>query len=223
MSKLKKKNIKKNVTTSPLTDESTIKNSKVTPNSSSKKGDVIVKEVKTREDKLAEKIITAVIEKLKPDMDLALKNKFEAIKSNVINEMNDLRNMVETKIPTILEQQQVSPDQAIPPSNQIRGVENNDETRHPETQGGMDKSSILPMLMQVLPSLLQKTQAASAEPTMENMIVQMMMKKMIGDMGKAESQSTAITNYLLKLMIKKDPSIMSAITDETPTPHNEDQ
>jgi hypothetical protein len=223
MSKLKKKNIKKNVTTSPLTDESTIKNSKVTPNSSSKKGDVIVKEVKTREDKLAEKIITAVIEKLKPDMDLALKNNFEAIKSNVINEMNDLRNMVETKIPTILEQQQVSPDQAIPPNNQIRGVENNDATRHPETQGGIDKSSILPMLMQVLPSLLQKTQAASAEPTMENMIVQMMMKKMIGDMGKAESQSTAITNYLLKLMIKKDPSIMSAITDETPTPHNEDQ
>ena len=223
MSKLKKKNIKKNVTTSPLTDESTIKNSKVTPNSSSKKGDVIVKEVKTREDKLAEKIITAVIEKLKPDMDLALKNNFEAIKSNVINEMNDLRNMVETKIPTILEQQQVSPDQAIPPNNQIRGMENNDETRHPETQGGIDKSSILPMLMQVLPSLLQKTQAASAEPTMENMIVQMMMKKMIGDMGKAESQSTAITNYLLKLMIKKDPSIMSAITDETPTPHNEDQ
>ena len=223
MSKLKKKNIKKNVTTSPLTDESTIKNSKVTPNSSSKKGDVIVKEVKTREDKLAEKIITAVIEKLKPDMDLALKNNFEAIKSNVINEMNDLRNMVETKIPTILEQQQISPDQAIPPNNQIRGVENNDATRHPETQGGIDKSSILPMLMQVLPSLLQKTQAASAEPTMENMIVQMMMKKMIGDMGKAESQSTAITNYLLKLMIKKDPSIMSAITDETPTPHNEDQ
>jgi len=223
MSKLKKKNIKKNVTTSRLTNESTIKSSKVTPSTQSKKGDVIVKEVKTREDKLAEKIITAVIEKLKPDMDLALKNNFEAIKGNVINEMNDLRNMVETKIPTILEQQQVSPDQAIPPSNQIRGVENNDETRHPETQGGMDKSSILPMLMQVLPSLLQKTQAASAEPTMESMIVQMMMKKMIGDMGKAESQSTAITNYLLKLMIKKDPSIMSAITDETPTPHNEDQ
>jgi hypothetical protein len=223
MSKLKKKNIKKNVTTSPLTNESTIKSSKVTPNSSSKKGDVIVKEVKTKEDQLLEKTITAVISKLKPDMDLALKNNFEAIKSNVINEMNDLRNMVETKIPTILEQQQVSPDQAIPPSSQIRSVENNDETRHPETQGGIDKSSILPMLMQVLPSLLQKTQAASAEPTMESMIVQMMMKKMIGDMGKAESQSTAITNYLLKLMIKKDPSIMSAITDETPTPHNEDQ
>jgi len=49
-----------------------------------------------------------------------------------------------------------------------------------------------------------------------------MMKKMVGDMGKAESQSTAITNYLLKLMIKKDPSIMSAITDENVTPHNEE-
>ena len=230
MSKLKKKNIKKNVTTSRLTNESTIKSSKVTPSSSSKKGDVIVKEVKTNEDKIVSQIVLKVVKELKPDVDLKLKKistdqkeNFEAIKSNVINEMNDLRNMVETKIPTILEQQQVSPDQAIPPSNQIRGVENNDETRHPETQGGIDKSSILPMLMQVLPSLLQKQQAASAEPTMENMIVQMMMKKMIGDMGKAESQSTAITNYLLKLMIKKDPSIMSAITDETPTPHNEDQ
>ena len=230
MSKSKKKNIKKNVTTLPLTNESTIKSSKVTPSSSSKKGDVIVKEVKTNEDKIVSQIVLKVVKELKPDVDLKLKKistdqkeNFEAIKSNVINEMNDLRNMVETKIPTILEQQQVSPDQAIPPSNQIRGVENNDATRHPETQGGMDKSSILPMLMQVLPSLLQKTQAASAEPTMENMIVQMMMKKMIGDMGKAESQSTAITNYLLKLMIKKDPSIMSAITDETPTPHNEDQ
>jgi hypothetical protein len=230
MSKSKKKNIKKNVTTLPLTNESTIKSSKVTPNSSTK-GDVIVKEVKkSNEEKLVEKIVLKVVKELKPDVDLKLekisidqKENFEAIKGNVINEMNDLRNMVETKIPTILEQQQISPDQAIPPSNQIRGVENNDATRHPETQGGMDKSSILPMLMQVLPSLLQKTQAASAEPTMENMIVQMMMKKMIGDMGKAESQSTAITNYLLKLMIKKDPSIMSAITDETPTPHNEDQ
>ena len=230
MSKSKKKNIKKNVTTLPLTNESTIKSSKVTPSSSSKKGDVIVKEVKTNEDKIVSQIVLKVVKELKPDVDLKLekisidqKENFEAIKGNVINEMNDLRNMVETKIPTILEQQQVSPDQAIPPSNQIRGVENNDATRHPETQGGIDKSSILPMLMQVLPSLLQKQQAASAEPTMENMIVQMMMKKMIGDMGKAESQSTAITNYLLKLMIKKDPSIMSAITDETPTPHNEDQ
>ena len=76
--------------------------------------------------------------------------------------------------------------------------------------------------MQVAPALLQKQQAASAEPSMESMIVQMMMKKMVGDMGKAESQSTAITNYLLKLMIKKDPSIMSAITDENVTPHNEE-
>ena len=231
MTKKIKKDISKNITTSRLTNESTIKSSKVTPSSISKKGDVIVKEVKkSNEEKLVEKIVLKVVKELKPDVDLKLekistdqKENFEAIKGNVINEMNDLRNMVETKIPTILEQQQVSPDQAIPPSNQIRGVENNDETRHPETQGGIDKSSMIQMLMQVLPSLLQKTQAASAEPTMENMIVQMMMKKMIGDMGKAESQSTAITNYLLKLMIKKDPSIMNAITDETPTPHNEDQ
>ena len=220
MTKKIKKDISKNVTQSPLTDEPTHVE---IPKESSKP---IVKEVKlSKEDKMVQNIIEAVIGKLKPDMDLALKNNFEAIKGNVINEMNDLRNMVETKIPTILEQQQISPDQAVPPSNQVRGLEHNDSTRHPEpaaNDGGFDKNTILQMLMQVAPALLQKQQAASAEPSMESMIVQMMMKKMVGDMGKAESQSTAITNYLLKLMIKKDPSIMSAITDENVTPHNEE-
>jgi len=218
MTKKIKKDISKNVTTLPLTDEPThVEKTESKP---------IVKEVKlSKEDIMVKNIIEAVIGKLKPDMDLALKNNFEAIKGNVINEMNDLRNMVETKIPTILEQQQVSPDQAIPPNNQVRGLEHNDSTRHPEpaaNDGGFDKNTILQMLMQVAPALLQKQQAASAEPSMESMIVQMMMKKMVGDMGKAESQSTAITNYLLKLMIKKDPSIMSAITDENVTPHNEE-
>ena len=219
MTKKIKKDISKNVTVSPLTDEPTHVE---TPTESKP----IVKEVKlSKEDKMVKNIIEAVIGKLKPDMDLALKNNFEAIKGNVINEMNDLRNMVETKIPTILEQQQVSPDQAVPPSNQVRGLEHNDSTRHAEpaaSDGGFDKNTILQMLMQVAPALLQKQQAASAEPSMESMIVQMMMKKMVGDMGKAESQSTAITNYLLKLMIKKDPSIMSAITDNEVTPHNEE-
>jgi len=218
MTKKIKKDISKNVIDSPLTDEPThVEKTESKP---------IVKEVKlSKEDKMVKNIIEAVIGKLKPDMDLALKNNFEAIKGNVINEMNDLRNMVETKIPTILEQQQVSPDQAIPPNNQVRGLEHNDSTRHPEpaaNDGGFDKNTILQMLMQVAPALLQKQQAASAEPSMESMIVQMMMKKMVGDMGKAESQSTAITNYLLKLMIKKDPSIMSAITDNEVTPHNEE-
>ena len=225
MPKKIKKDISKNVTTLPLTDEPThVGVEPLKP---------IVKEVKkTKEDKMVEKIIDAVVGKIKPDLNLALekisldqKENFEAIKGNVINEMNDLRNMVETKIPTVLEQQQVSADQAIPPSNQVRGLEHNDNSRHPApaaSDGGFDKNTILQMLMQVAPALLQKQQAASAEPTMENMIVQMMMKKMVGDMGKAESQSTAITNYLLKLMIKKDPSIMSAITDENVTPHNEE-
>ncbi len=218
MPKKIKKDISKNVTVLPLTDEPThVEKTESKP---------IVKEVKlSKEDIMVKNIIEAVIGKLKPDMDLALKNNFEAIKGNVINEMNDLRNMVETKIPTILEQQQVSPDQAVPPSNQVRGLEHNDTTRHPApdtSDGGFDKNTILQMLMQIAPALLQKTQAATAEPSMNDQVVQLLMKKMVGDIGKQENQSTAITNYLLKLMIKKDPSIMSAITDENVTPHNEE-
>ena len=225
MPKKIKKDISKNITHSPLTDENILQDSKLNPSKEVKEKSKDAEVKLSKEDVMVKNIIEAVIGKLKPDMDLALKNNFEAIKGNVINEMNDLRNMVETKIPTILEQQQVSPDQAIPPNNQVRGLEHNDSTRHPEpaaSDGGFDKNTILQMLMQVAPALLQKQQAASAEPSMESMIVQMMMKKMVGDMGKAESQSTAITNYLLKLMIKKDPSIMSAITDDNVTPHNEE-
>ena len=225
MTKKIKKDISKNVTTLPLTDEPThVEKTESKP---------IVKEVKlSKEDIMVEKIINAVVAKIKPDLNLALgkistdqKENFEAIKGNVINEMNDLRNMVETKIPTILEQQQVSPDQAVPPSNQVRGLEHNDSTRHPApdtNDGGFDKNTILQMLMQLAPALLQKTQAATAEPSMNDQVVQLLMKKMVGDIGKQENQSTAITNYLLKLMIKKDPSIMSAITDENVTPHNEE-
>jgi len=225
MTKKIKKDISKNVTVSPLTDEPThVEKTESKP---------IVKEVKlSKEDIMVEKIINAVVAKIKPDLNLALgkistdqKENFEAIKGNVINEMNDLRNMVETKIPTILEQQQVSSDQAVPPSNQVRGLEHNDSTRHPAqdtSDGGIDKNTILQMLMQLAPALLQKTQAATAEPSMNDQVVQLLMKKMVGDIGKQENQSTAITNYLLKLMIKKDPSIMSAITDENVTPHNEE-
>ena len=226
MTKKIKKDISKNVTTLPLTDEPTHVETSKSPKP-------IVKEVKlSKEDIMVEKIINAVVAKIKPDLNLALgkistdqKENFEAIKGNVINEMNDLRNMVETKIPTILEQQQISPDQAIPPSNQVRGIEHNDVSRHPESaasDGGIDKNTILQMLMQLAPALLQKTQAATAEPSMNDQVVQLLMKKMVGDIGKQENQSTAITNYLLKLMIKKDPSIMSAITDENVTPHNEE-
>ena len=79
MSKLKKKNIKKNVTTLPLTNESAIKSSKVTPNSSSKKGDVIVKEVKTNEDKIVSQIELNIPVFKKEELPETLKN-IQAIK-----------------------------------------------------------------------------------------------------------------------------------------------
>ena len=65
MAKKVKKDISKNVTQSPLTDENThVGVEPLKP---------IVKEVKkTKEDKMVEKIIDAVVGKIKPDLNLAL-------------------------------------------------------------------------------------------------------------------------------------------------------
>lgn len=206
-----------------LTNETTISDSQI-PSTKIKKETKILDEVKiSKEDLMVEKIIAAVVAKIKPDMDLALKNNFEAIKGNVINEINDVREMVENKIPTQLEQPQVNEAAAHSPSQAIRSIEGNDATRNAPKEAGMDKNMIMQMLMQIAPAVLGKAQEAkSSEPSMESMIVQMMMKKMINDMGKSDTQNTAITNYLLKMMLKSDPNILNAITNTDITPHNED-
>jgi hypothetical protein len=99
----------------------------------------------------------------------------------------------------------------------------------PKQQGANPMEAILPMLMQVLPSLLGKgEQSTPQQQNMPNMLVELMMKKFVNDMGRSDTQNQAVTDYLLKQMLKRDPSLLKGFNDldvtksSTPNEANQD-
>ena len=179
---------------------------------------------------ITDSVIKEVVKTLKPDIELAVNSRFEDIKKIVTSEVQDIRTTIENKLPSPqLEQTQVNDKVAQAPSNQVRGLENNAMRNPPKQQGANPMEAILPMLMQVLPSLLGKgEQSTPQQQNMPNMLVELMMKKFVNDMGRSDTQNQAVTDYLLKQMLKRDPSLLKGFNDldvtksTTPNEANQD-
>ena len=179
---------------------------------------------------ITDSVIKEVVKTLKPDIELAVNSRFEDIKKIVTSEVQDIRTTIENKLPSPqLEQTQVNDKVAQAPSNQVRGLENNTMRNPPKQQGANPMEAILPMLMQVLPSLLGKgEQSTPQQQNMPNMLVELMMKKFVNDMGRSDTQNQAVTDYLLKQMLKRDPSLLKGFNDldvtksSTPNEANQD-
>lgn len=176
---------------------------------------------------ITENVTKIVVEKLKPDLQTAVDNKFDEIKKIVTSEVQDIRTTIENKLPSQpLEQQQVSDKVAQPPSNDIRGLENN-STRNPPKSNSNMFESLLPVLMQVLPNLMSKP-VENNQNNMPQMLVELMMKKFVNDMGRSDTQNQAVTDYLLKQMLKRDPNVLKGLADNeltkstTPSESNQD-
>ena len=180
---------------------------------------------------ITDSVIKEVVKTLKPDIELAVNSRFEDIKKIVTSEVQDIRTTIENKLPTPqLEQPQINDKVAHAPENQVRGLENNTMRNPPKQQGANPMESLLPMLMQVLPSLLGKGEQSnpSQNQNMPNMLVELMMKKFVNDMGRSDTQNQAVTDYLLKQMLKRDPSLLKGFNDldvtksSTPNEANQD-
>ena len=179
---------------------------------------------------ITDSVIKEVVKTLKPDIELAVNSRFEDIKKIVTSEVQDIRTTIENKLPTPqLEQPQINDKVAHAPENQVRGLENNTMRNPPKQQGANPMESLLPMLMQVLPSLLGKgEQSTPQQQNMPNMLVELMMKKFVNDMGRSDTQNQAVTDYLLKQMLKRDPSLLKGFNDldvtksTTPNEANQD-
>jgi len=178
---------------------------------------------------ITDSVVKIVVNTLKPDIELAVNNRFEDIKKILTSEVQDIRTTIENKLPSPqLEQTQVNDKVAQAPSNQVRGLENNAMRNPPKAQSN-PMESLLPMLMQVLPSLLGKgEQSTQQQQNMPNMLVELMMKKFVNDMGRSDTQNQAVTDYLLKQMLKRDPSLLKGFSDldvtksSTPNEANQD-
>ena len=178
---------------------------------------------------ITDSVIKEVVKTLKPDIELAVNSRFEDIKKIVTSEVQDIRTTIENKLPTPqLEQPQINDKVAHAPENQVRGLENNTMRNPPKQQGANPMESLLPMLMQVLPSLLGKGEQSTQQQNMPNMLVELMMKKFVNDMGRSDTQNQAVTDYLLKQMLKRDPSLLKGFNDldvtksTTPNEANQD-
>jgi hypothetical protein len=178
---------------------------------------------------ITDSVIKEVVKTLKPDIELAVNSRFEDIKKIVTSEVQDIRTTIENKLPTPqLEQPQINDKVAHAPENQVRGLENNVMRNPPKQQGANPMEAILPMLMQVLPSLLGKGEQSTQQQNMPNMLVELMMKKFVNDMGRSDTQNQAVTDYLLKQMLKRDPSLLKGFNDldvtksSTPNEANQD-
>jgi hypothetical protein len=176
---------------------------------------------------ITENAVKIVVEKLKPDLQNAVDNRFDEIKKIVTSEVQDIRTTIENKLPTQpLEQSQVSDKVAHSPDNQVRGLENNSMRNPPKSSSNIE--ALLPTLMQLLPSLLNKPAESTPQNNMPQMLVELMMKKFVNDMGRSDTQNQAVTDYLLKQMLKRDPNILKGLADNeltkssTPNESNQD-
>lgn len=175
---------------------------------------------------ITENAVKIVVEKLKPDLQTAVDSRFDEIKKIVTSEVQDIRTTIENKLPSqSLEQPQVNEKVAQPPSNKIRGMDN-DTMRNPPKSNNNMVESLLPVLMQVLPSLMNKP-VENPQNNMPQMLVELMMKKFVNDMGRSDTQNQAVTDYLLKQMLKRDPNILKGLADneltKSSTPNESDQ
>ena len=160
---------------------------------------------------ITENVVKIVVGKLKPDIEIVVNNRFDEIKKIVTSEVQDIRTTIENKLPTQpLEQSQVSDKVAHSPENQVRGLENNSMRNPSKTSSNIE--ALLPTLMQLLPSLLNKPES-TPQNNMPQMLVELMMKKFVNDMGRSDTQNQAVTDYLLKQMLKRDPNILKGLAD----------
>ena len=164
-------------------------------------------------ESITENVIKIVVGKLKPDIEVAVNSRFDEIKKIVTSEVQDIRTTIENKLPSqTLEQTQVNEKVAQSPSNEIRGLENNSMRNPPKAQSNA-MESLLPSLLQLLPSILGKSPEPTPQNNMPQMLVELMMKKFVNDMGRSDTQNQAVTDYLLKQMVKRDPSILKGLAD----------
>ena len=160
-------------------------------------------------------IVKIVVDTIRPDMESAIAKHFDANRTMILNEIKDIRTMIENG--KDLELTQVGENQAVPPvpkpSNE-KG-EKNAQTRYPPTvqqppAAENNNSQYMELILKVLPELLKSKQETQPDPVMVQMH-QMILQKAVNDMGKQDTTSTAMTNYLLKLLIKKDPDILGDV------------
>lgn len=164
-----------------------------------------VKEISV--DSAVNQIVPVVVNLIKDDMNIAINSKFEEMKNIIMVELKDIR----AKLP--VEEIANNSGQVAhqPNQNQVRGLpsRNNSPMQQTPDKPAFDIAS----LVQLLP-LLKESGILGGQQKPEgigDMIQNMVMKKFVADIGRSDNQNELVTNYLLKKMLKSDPTILDGM------------
>jgi hypothetical protein len=157
---------------------------------------------------ISNSVVKDVIQILKPDMDLAIQNKFEEIKKIMTNEIKDLRSLIENRN---LAQGNISTQIDSSQAHLPKGVEGLMKQVNPQTS---PKSNPMDMFAQIAP-IIQALGIGVGESKpandMGDMLQQAMTRKFLADISRNDYQSQAITNHLFKNMLKQDPDLLTSM------------
>jgi len=191
---------------------------KIKKSKSSVKGSTVDSQGSTKEkespvsivQEISKTVMQDVISTLKPDMELAIQNRFEEIKKVMTNEIKDLRSLIENKnLNNSNISTQIDTSQAHLPKG-VEGLIN--QVSNPQLSP-QQKSNPMEMIAQLAPIIQALGIGGEAKPQndMGGMLQEAMTRKFLADISRNDYQSQAITNHLFKTMLKQDPDLLTSM------------
>ena len=159
---------------------------------------------------IQENVMKEVIGTLKPDMELAIQNRFEDIKKVMTNEIKDLRSLIENKN---LSQGNISTQIDTSQAHLPKGVEGLlNQVASPQSSPSQ-KSNPMDTIAQLTPIIQALGLGGEQKPAndMGEMLQSAMTRKFLADISRNDYQSQAITNHLFKTMLKQDPDLLTSM------------
>ena len=140
---------------------------------------------------LTKNISREVVQTLKPEMEKGIESRFEQIKQIVINEVTDLRK----NLPTPEAQTPEAVNNLVQEAQQTQG----------ETQQQTQTPNKFEMFAQILPLVQQLGLLGNNQQQgMGGMIQEALMRKFLADTSRSDYLNQAMTNYMMKNMLKTD-------------------
>ena len=140
---------------------------------------------------LTKNISREVVQTLKPEMEKGIESRFEQIKQIVINEVTDLRK----NLPTPEAQTPEAVNNLVQEAQQTQG----------ETQQQTQTPNKFEMFAQILPLVQQLGLLGNNQNQgMGGMIQEALMRKLLADTSRSDYLNQAMTNYMMKNMLKTD-------------------
>ena len=150
-------------------------------------------------DDVQANIIRSVVEKLSPEMNKAIENKFEEMKTVISKNLEDIKPQQQTETEPVMDQQPIQPDLTVPQQQEKAGLE------------------ALAPIIQLLG--LGNSQPQQGNNGMMNMFMETMLRQSMANLTRNDSMQEMMMKAAYKKILGEDvPSNVMKTTNELMNP-----